>query len=257
MKNIFKIIVLAKIFSIVFIFNSYAASATGAADTYKVTMRKVELCTSSTSVSNCEGSVTIGSGDQTIDISAVDAGAAAGSYGDAALLPLGETYTHLRVTIDRSFIISSSIEVSGVTADCNTTADLSGSSYPGGSLSGTEKYDRSPVEDDGQTQAAATLYLKNDQMKICTAANCASVSAANDIDYSSPSSATYQEGHAEGDTTDDHMLVYKLTNPYTVSLIPPTVDISFGTATAVKATEIGTDLCFMEPLEPVVTLTIK
>ena len=39
----------------------------------------------------------------------------------------------------------------------------------------------------------------------------------------------YQEQHAEGDTTTEHMLVYKLTSPYTVSMQPPTVDIAFGT----------------------------
>ena len=49
----------------------------------------------------------------------------------------------MRVTIDRKFTISAGLTVSGVTAACNTTGDLSGSSYPGGSLSDNEKYDRS------------------------------------------------------------------------------------------------------------------
>ena len=89
MKNIFKILILVKILSVIFIVNSYGASTTGAADVYKVTIRKVELCTVSTGVSNCDGAVVIGSGDKEVDIAAATAGAAAASYGDAALLPLG------------------------------------------------------------------------------------------------------------------------------------------------------------------------
>ena len=256
MKNIFKIIVLIKIALVVFIANSYAE--TGAADVYKVTMRKVELCTGSTSVTDCTGAVTIGSGDKVVDIASANAGAAAASYGDPTLLPLGEVYTHMRVTIDRKFTISAGITVSGVTAECATTGDLSGSSYPGGSLSGTEKYDRLPVEDDGQTQAEADLYLKNDQMKTCTAANCGSVSAANTVSYNQGTgSSLYQSQHWEGSTSDDHIMIYKLDVPFTVSMLPPTIDISFGTSKAVSATEVGTDLCMFEPQEPVVTVTIQ
>ena len=258
MKNIFKILILVKILSVIFIVNSYGASTTGAADVYKVTIRKVELCTVSTGVSNCDGAVVIGSGDKEVDIAAATAGAAAASYGDAALLPLGVTYTHMRVTIDRKFTISAGLTVSGVTADCNTTGDLSGSSYPGGSLSSNEKYDRLPIEDDGQTQAEAEVYLKNDQMKTCTNAACSAVSGANTITYGQGTgSSLYQTQHANGSTSDDHVLIYKLSTPYTVSLIPPTVDISFGTSKAVTATEVGEDLCYFDPQEPVVTITVK
>ena len=105
MKRFFAFIVLVKLLLVLFIANSYAAK--GAATVYKVTMRKVELCTASTSVSNCDGAVTVGSGDKVIDIAAVDAGAVAGSYGQVTLLPLGVTYTHMRVTIDRKFVIKS------------------------------------------------------------------------------------------------------------------------------------------------------
>ena len=43
-----------------------------------------------------------------VDIASVDAGASAASYGEPALLPLGVTYTHMRVTIDRKFTIKNS-----------------------------------------------------------------------------------------------------------------------------------------------------
>ena len=123
-----------------------------------------------------------------------------------------------------------------------------------------EKYDRTPVVADDGTAAEADVYMKNDQMKTCTAtdADCSSVSAANDVEYDQGiGSSTHQSTHAEGDTSDDHILVYTLATPYTVALISPTVDISFGTQNAIKAAEVGTDLCMFEPQEPIVKITIK
>jgi len=257
MNKLFQIFVFSKLLIIVLISNSFSASTTGAADVYKVTMKKVELCTASTSVTDCENPIVIGNTEKTVDIAATDAGSAAANYGDPALLPLGETYTHMRVTIDRKFTIQADLTVSGVTAKCATTAALSGSAYPGGSLSGNEKYDRLPVVEDGGTAAEADLYLKNDQMKTCTNAACSALSAANTVTYQQGVVSTFQTQHADGSTSDDHVLVYELTSPYTVALISPTIDISFGTSEAVTATEVGTDLCMFEPEEPVVTITIK
>ena len=259
MNKLFKIIIIAKFLLLVFVTNSYSASATGAPTVYKVIMKKVELCTASTGVTSCEGAVVIGETEKTVDIASVDAGLAAATFGDPALLPLGETYTHMRVTIDRKMTIKADITVPGVTAPCRTTTALSDSAYPGG-LSGTEKYDRTPVVADDGTAAEADVYMKNDQMKTCTAtdADCSSVSAANTVEYDQGiGSSTHQSTHAEGDTSDDHILVYTLATPYTVALISPTVDISFGTQNAIKAAEVGTDLCRFEPQEPLVTITIK
>ena len=259
MNKLFKIIIIAKFLLLVFVTNSYSASATGAPTVYKVIMKKVELCTASTGVTSCEGAVVIGETEKTVDIASVDAGLAAATFGDPALLPLGETYTHMRVTIDRKMTIKADITVPGVTAPCRTTTALSDSAYPGG-LSGTEKYDTTPVVADDGTAAEADVYMKNDQMKTCTAtdADCSSVSAANTVEYDQGiGSSTHQSTHAEGDTSDDHILVYTLATPYTVALISPTVDISFGTQNAIKASEVGTDLCTFEPQEPKVTITIK
>ena len=68
--------------------------------------------------------------------------------------------------------------------------------------------------------------------------------------------------------TDDVVLVYALSSPYTVTLIPPTIDLSFGTRNSIKAQEgcaagsdcdaNGTDgFCMFSPQEPQVTITIK
>ena len=257
MNKLFKIIIIAKFLLLVFVTNSYSASALGAPTVYKVIMKKVELCTASTGVTSCEGAIVIGETEKTVDIASVDAGLAAATFGDPALLPLGETYTHMRVTIDRKMTIKADITVPGVTAPCRTTTALSDSAYPGG-LSGTEKYDTTPVVADDGTAAEADVYMKNDQMETCENAACSSTSDPNTVEYDQGiGSSTHQSTHAEGDTSDDHILVYTLATPYTVALISPTVDISFGTQNAIKAAEVGTDLCRFEPQEPKVTITIK
>ena len=253
MKRIFAFIVLVKLLLVLFIANSYAVK--GAATVYKVTMRKVELCTGSTGVDNCDNAVVIGSGDKVIDIAAVDAGAVAGSYGNAALLPLGETYTHMRVTIDRGFLMkSAAIDTgeSGDTDDCKTIASTDAMFVTDRA---TDKYTHVPVVAEGGTNAEMNLYMPNDNYSRCLNATCGAVNEDIDMTYGTLY-ATAQEQHAEGDSTDDHMLTYKLTTPYTVSLIPPTMDISFGTQEGVGAYEVNS-LCQMWAEEPVVTITLK
>ena len=253
MKRFFAFIFLVKLLLVLFIANSYAVK--GAATVYKVTMRKVELCTGSTSVTNCDGSVTIGEGDKVIDIAAVDAGAVAGTYGNATLLPLGVTYTHMRVTIDRGFLVkSAAIDTgeSGNTDDCKTIASTD-AMYA--TDRATDKYTHVPVIAEGGTNAEMNLYMPNDNYSLCLTTTCGSTDDDRDMTYGTLY-ATAQEQHAEGDSTDDHMLTYKLTTPYTVSLIPPTMDIAFGTQEAAGAYE-ASNLCHMWAEEPVVTITMK
>ena len=94
-------------------FSLNAAEVKGAADIYKVKMHKLELCTGhtpgdmddvATSTTQCQDAVTIGTSTAgvEVDIASVSEGAVAGNFGDAMLLPLGETYTHVRVTLNRN-----------------------------------------------------------------------------------------------------------------------------------------------------------
>ena len=123
MKKFFAFIVLVKLLLVLFITSSNAATVKGAASVYKVTMKKLEMCTSSTGVTDCGNALVIGEGEKVVDVASVDAGAVAGSYGNAALMPLGTTYTHLRVTIDRKFVIktAAAIDTTGDNADACVT----------------------------------------------------------------------------------------------------------------------------------------
>ena len=164
----------------------------------------------------------------------------------------------MRVTISRKFTIQADIDVAGIATPCRTYAETSG--YPGGhAAAGNEIHTHRPAMNPNQTLADMDVYLLNDQAVICTAANCASTSGAQTITYSQGSgSSTHQTQHANGSTDTSHVLVYTLTSPYTVAMIAPTIDISFGTNNAVKATEIGaTNLCNFDAQEPIVNITIN
>ena len=253
MKRFFAFIVLVKLLLVLFITSSNAATVKGAASVYKVTMKKLELCTASTGVTVCTGAVVIGEGAKTVDIASVDAGAIAGSYGNAALLPLGETYTHMRVTIDRKFVIktSSAIDTTGTPDACVTQA-ATDTLY--GDTEAARKYTHAITLADDGTAAEMNTYLQNDSYKICTSADC-DATADSTNDYTDPTYATYMESH-DGDTGAEHVMIFKLTSPYTVSMQPPIINISFGTQEAIGATEVGTR-CLMLAFEPVCTITIK
>ena len=59
MKTTFRILIFVKIIMFFSFSTLHAASTTGLASVYKVTMKKVELCKASTSVSSCVGAVVI------------------------------------------------------------------------------------------------------------------------------------------------------------------------------------------------------
>ena len=120
-------------------------------------MKKMELCTgyqggdfhNITNDSFCNDPVVLGTGEQVVDIASVNAGAAAASYGNAALLPLGETYTHLRVTIDKKFTVktSAAIDTGGSDDTDNCMTKSITSSYPTSEAS--NKYTHRPVVAEG------------------------------------------------------------------------------------------------------------
>ncbi len=241
---------------ILFFLSVSAYAVTGAADVYKVTMRKVELCTGSTGVSSCDNAVVIGTGDKEVDIASVDAGASAASYGEPALLPLGVTYTHMRVTIDRKFTIKNS---TAIAAGENATACRTIASTDGMYVTdeATDKYTHKPVVANNQPAAEINIYLVNDQYTRCNLANCSNKTDDQSISYAQGTgSSKHQTQHADGSTDDDHVMIYELTSPYTVALIAPKIDISFGTSAAVSAQEVN-ELCQIWAEEPVVTITIE
>jgi hypothetical protein len=120
----------------------------GDAAVFKIILRKLEVCTGfqgghSFNIREeafCNDALTIGEGDKEIDITSVDVGLAVAAYGKSALLPLGETYTHVRLTLDKKFVMKNFLDANGkglntggsaATSSCNTkklTDDMYGNS---------------------------------------------------------------------------------------------------------------------------------
>ena len=289
MKSIIKLVL-----SILTIFSlsieiAFSATAKGNAEVYKVTMRKIELCTGYTVVDfdnvntadACHNAVVIGTGDKVVDIASVSAGAAAATYGEPALLPLGETYSHMSVTIDRKFIIKteSAIDTGGSddTDNCVTTATAD-SQFQNNEA--TDKYTHRVSVAEGGTNAEMNVYMINGRQSDesttnytqCFNADCSQKNPSWNWNYaanaSQLSSAIAMQTMRSSVTTDDVQLVYELSTPYTVALIPPSIDISFGTRSAIGVQEVsnsegdgtpsaGDGMCSFYPEEPIVTITIK
>ena len=154
-------------------------AALGKAAVYKVTMKKVALCTGKGSGTTCLGKVIIGTGDKEVDVASVDAGAVAGSYGNPALLPLGTTYTHMQVTIDRKFTVKTSDTAGEMLKTnngdvCRTVANAD-SQY--GTTEAARKYTHKRAVDEGTGSASAEtrVYLMNhgtNNVSTCLATNC-------------------------------------------------------------------------------------
>ncbi len=255
MKKIFLIL-----FSILFLLVSKNAfAAKGKAAVYKVTMNEAALCTGNSSGTTCDGKVTIGTGDKEIDIAAVDAGAVAGTYGNAALLPLGVTYTHMWIKISRKFILKSDDSDQVLTDDgdvCRTTATAD-SHYATDEATDKYTHKRAQTEGTGVTTAEGNYYLLNhgtNGATICAGTiSCGSTSTVTTGTTCSSCVAM----KSDLDSNDDyHELIYSLENPYTVSLISPTITMSFGTAEALSANDVGS-LCNIWAEEPVFTVSVK
>ena len=283
MKNI-KLLILSIILLNTNFLYVNAAEVKGAADIYKVKMHKLELCTGhttgdmddvATSKTQCQGAVTIGTSAAgvEVDIASVDAGSVAGSFGDAMVLPLGETYTHVRVTLNRNMKLRTAAGIDTGEGDdvnnCMTIATTDGMYVTD---EATDKYTHKPVVAEGGNSGASeemSLYIYNGQQtgdnqntfSLCQNASCGSV-AARGWNYakvaSELGSASAMQTMRSSVSTDQLAMIYALESPYTVALISPQIDMSFSTSQGIMAKEeVSNSFCSFAITEPTVTITIK
>jgi hypothetical protein len=281
MKNIKLLILSMILLNMNFIFVN--AEVKGAADIYKIRMHKLELCTGHTagnmdlvasSTTQCQGAVTIGNSTAgvEVDIASVDKGAVAGNFGDAMILPLGETYTHARVTINRQMKLRTKEAINtkggGSVDDCMTITTTD-AMYKNDEE--TDRYTHKPVVAEGGNSGASeemTLYVYNGQQagedddtySLCQDASCGSVEVTgwNYAASASDLSSAIAMQTMRDESTDQLALIYALEAPYTVALISPQIDMSFSTSQAINAkNEVSNTFCSFAISEPTVTISIK
>ena len=276
MIKIFKLF-LASLFIFCLQINYSHAGGKGPADVYKITMEKLEFCTGyettdfddiASADSACQNSITIGSGQKEVDIASVAEGAQVAAYGDTKLLPLGTTFTHVRVTINREFKIKSDGAIdtgeSNDTDNCKTIKTTN-AMYGSGSTIAARKYSHRPVVAESGTNAEMRLFLANgaksgdsdNNYTRCQNASCGSSAAAN---WQYPAASELVSAIAMETMTsssgDTIALVYKFENPIIVGMTTPKVDIAFGTQNAIGVNEVNS-LCQFYPEEPIVSITVK
>ena len=74
----------------------------------RLLLTQIELCTGAPLAdehdTTCTGSVIVGTGEKTFNITSVSAGLEVGSWLSTAGLPIGTTFTHLKPTIKREIV---------------------------------------------------------------------------------------------------------------------------------------------------------
>ena len=229
MKKIFFIL----LFTFFIIERGYTASDEGQPTQYQVTMKKVELCTDLA----CSTTYTVGERDMDADIASVTAGADIGAYAPTTGIPPGIVYTHLRVTISRTFTITASISVDGGLCRTDGGNNANATQMTVGASSGTA--------------VAETMYLVNaGSYGASDGTRDGAVGSSNiDVDYSSPESAKSMTVSG-----DNAVMVYELTAPYQKTLRAPVIKVKFNTATAVGVEDTA---CSMWINEPTVSITLQ
>ena len=236
-KNLFSKLIIFS-FCLVLSNNSYAAeNLKGPATQLIVTMTKVELCESGSTISNCLNPIDITvDGGATADIASVAAGAAAATVADFSKAPLGKSYTHIQTVMSRAMTIT------GQAGECYTKSGADGALNTAGAT-GWDK------DDSGAVTQSATLYVPF---------------------FSANSNYTMMEGSdRNGDNlaanssvrnTDTHFRSRNaLTTPYTaIAGTSPTVFLAFDTSIAVN--EVDDADCSdagLQAAPPTVTITVQ
>ena len=229
MKKIFFIL----LFTFFIIERGYTASDEGQPTQYQVTMKKVELCTDLA----CTSPYVVGEKDMDADIASVTAGADVGSFAPTTGIPPGIVYTHLRVTISRTFTITASISVDGGLCRTDGGNNANATQMTVGASSGTA--------------VAETMYLVNaGSYGAGDGTRDGDEGSSNiDIGYSSPSSAKTMSVSG-----DNAVMVYELTAPYQKTLRAPVIKVKFNTATAIGVEDTA---CSMYINEPSVTISLQ
>ncbi len=219
--------------------NVYSANGDGSGQPtqYEVTMKKVELCTDLA----CSSPFTLGEKSMAADIVPSEGGKDVGNYASTSGIPVGIVYTHLRVTLDRTFKITGSVTAGtgGDQKDCATD---------GGNNAGATQM---TVGTDGGTPAEESMFLVDAGSYVNTSGKRAGDVGSShlDISYATPSSAK-----SISVSGDNALLVYELTAPYQKTLRAPVIKIAFDTSEAISANSTG---CAMWIEEPSVSITLQ
>ena len=224
MIKFYKLNIYSFLLSFVFCTSLFAATATPTS--YKPTVTKVELCTSS----SCSDPVVLGTTTKEFDIASASVGADVGTYLSDFTITLGKTYTHMRSTISSTFKVTGTVTVGSET--CNTVASPS-------------------------VASTATLTAKNATDGTLAEMEWIIPNTNGGGDYSDLTSSFAASGTAKVDGASTFTFTIALAVPYTPkSTDVPKIRMAFNVADTLTATESG-GTCVMYLTPPIQTVTIS
>ena len=237
-------------------------------------MTKIELCTGRGSGTGkydttCEGSVTVGSGNYTVDIASVSAGADVGAFVSTSGLPIGSTFKYVKPTFKKTFIIKGAVYINdNITCVTDENATIGSNTKYETIMAGkkcSSTGSESSVISSCQGEATKQTYnmFTSGSVEVCRTAStntCAS-SQTQTWNYSLPDdSSNYGTSFEKtGSSSEVTSMIYELGSPYTVGVNAPKITIAFGVKTGLEA---GNDPdgdnngCYIGPYYPKVNISV-
>ena len=208
------------------LFLTSLARADGPATEYVITMTKVELCETGTTldVTSCVNPAQISEtgASAEVDISGLGASGAA-SFGNMSLAKVGSTYTHIRTTLSRL------VTVTGRDGECVTVGGNDGvlGKYALGATSGVP--------------ASVTLVMPD----TATYNSGGGMGATLDTSVAGSTASAITQVAGTIAAADTHFIsISALGKPVSIKAGQiPTIKAAFGTATAVRKSTIGGQTC--------------
>ena len=259
------------VFFITFLSSSTAIAESGRADVYKVTMNIMELCDEET----CATPFKVCSSTNTVDIASVSAGAEIGSWCPMSGIPMGQTYSHFRIQISRSFTLSGTVTGDGTdmtnAATCITQSGSSNAAtttqWGYGKATGTAAEQVMVIPDGDGSQVitrqngstGAASGHSNDSGGPPNGASSWCVGTDSDAAANAKCTAANTTGSptwATNASVDNMQIIYPFSSSFTVGPITPKMTILFNTSAALGAFHDAGGECNMYAESPVVTVTV-
>lgn len=250
---------------------SLYSADTGRATVYKVSMEELHFCEDSA----CAAYTQVCNTTKMADIASVTAGADVSSWCPLTGLPMGKTFTHLRVKLNRGFTIKGIVVDKNGTTDCYTGSTTAGTATA--TAQGSESADATAetlVEQEiylydargaGATYITGTgsdywwSFYSHDGRPVGSTAWCLGTiagthnNAAGVCADTNTTSATWDDS-ASATTTQ---IIYPFTSPYTVGPLTPKVTLTFDTSNGLGAEWLGAGVCEMTVGQVVFSATVN
>ena len=217
-----------------FINSAYSADDIATPAKYEVTMKKVELCTSSA----CTTTTVLAEKDGTFDIASASAGADVRSWITGYALEIGTTYTHIKATISSTFTIAGYTTNSDISSDnCLTAASPNtASGHAQGPI----------VAGSSSTTGADMSWIIPNKLN-----------ADNGDPYGNLTSTFSDNGITKSNASSTFAWIGALSSSFTpTASSAPKITIKFDVTNQLKSSQSGADTCYMWVEPPTVGVTL-